>query len=105
VAGALASAMGAAKLVFLTDVEGIRTDPSDPGTLVSRLSVEQLDDLIGSGAIQAGMVPKARACVEAVRGGVSRAHVLDGRTSHALLLELLTDQGVGTMIENSQGVD
>jgi acetylglutamate kinase len=98
VAGALAAALGAEKLVFLTDVEGIRTDPADPGTLASRLSVDDLDDLIASGAIQTGMVPKALACAEAVRAGVSRAHVLDGRTAHAILLELLTDQGVGTMI-------
>jgi acetylglutamate kinase len=102
VASVLASALAAHKLVFLTDVEGIRTDPSDPGTLASKLSVDQLDELIGSGAIQTGMLPKAHACVQAVRAGVPRAHVLDGRTSHALLLELLTDQGVGTMITEAE---
>jgi acetylglutamate kinase len=102
VASVLASALAAEKLVFLTDVEGIRTDPSDPGTLASKLSVDQVDELIGSGAIQAGMLPKARACAQAVHAGVPRAHVLDGRTSHALLLELLTDQGVGTMITEAE---
>jgi acetylglutamate kinase len=102
VASVLASALAAEKLVFLTDVEGIRTDPSDPGTLASKLGVDQLDELIGSGAIQAGMLPKARACAQAVRAGVPRAHVLDGRTPHALLLELLTDQGVGTMITEAE---
>src|SRR6202021_2782441 len=101
VAGALASALGAEKLVFLTDVEGIRTDSSDPSTLASSLGVDQLDELIESGAIQTGMIPKALACAEAVRAGVSQAHVLDGRTAHALLLELLTEQGVGTMITST----
>ncbi len=98
VAGALASALEAEKLVFLTDVEGLRTDPSDPRTLATRLSVAEIEALISSGAIHSGMIPKARACIGAVRSGVRRAHVLDGRTPHALLLELLTDQGVGTMV-------
>jgi acetylornithine/N-succinyldiaminopimelate aminotransferase len=98
VAGALAAALDAEKLVFLTDIEGLRTDPSDPATLATKLSVADLDELIASGAIHSGMIPKARACIAAVRGGVRRAHVLDGRTPHALLLELLTDQGVGTMV-------
>ena len=98
VAGALAAALEAEKLVFLTDVEGLRTDSSDPATLATRLSVDELDSLIASGAVHSGMIPKVRACTSAVRAGVQRAHVLDGRTPHALLLELLTDQGVGTMV-------
>jgi acetylornithine/N-succinyldiaminopimelate aminotransferase len=98
VAGALASALHAEKLVFLTDIEGLRTDASDPSTLATNLNVSELDELIASGSIHSGMIPKARACIAAVRGGVRRAHVLDGRTPHALLLELLTDQGVGTMV-------
>jgi len=98
VAGAIASALQAEKLLFLTDIEGLRTNATDPSTLASRLSVNELDELITSGAVHSGMIPKARACASAVRAGVRRAHILDGRTSHALLLELLTDQGVGTMI-------
>jgi acetylornithine/N-succinyldiaminopimelate aminotransferase len=98
VAGALAAVLEAEKLVFLTDVEGLRTDSSDPATLATRLGVDELDALIASGAVHSGMIPKARACTSAVRSGVHRAHVLDGRTPHALLLELLTDQGVGTMV-------
>jgi acetylglutamate kinase len=105
VAGALASGLSAEKLVFLTDVEGIRTDPSDPETVASALSVDELDQMVESGAVQSGMVPKARACAEAVRGGVARAHVLDGRSPHALLLELFTEQGVGTMVTGSGGVE
>ena len=104
VAGALASGLSAEKLVFLTDVEGIRTDPSQPESVASALGVDELDQMVQSGAVQSGMVPKARACAEAVRGGVASAHVLDGRAPHALLLELFTDQGVGTMV-TSGGVE
>ena len=98
VAGALAESLGAEKLVFLTDVEGLRSDVSDPGTLVRRLTAGQLSQLIESGAAAGGMAPKAEACVRAVQGGVRRAHVLDGRVPHVLLLELFTDGGVGTMV-------
>jgi acetylglutamate kinase len=98
VAGALAAALRAEKLVFLTDVDGIRTDESDPGTLASRLTVDELDSLVASGVVHSGMIPKAAACSSAVREGVRRAHILDGRTAHALLLELFTDEGVGTMV-------
>jgi acetylglutamate kinase len=98
VAGALAAALRAEKLVFLTDVDGIRTDESDPGSLASRLTVDELDSLVASGVVHSGMIPKAAACSSAVREGVRRAHILDGRTPHALLLELFTDEGVGTMV-------
>ena len=100
-AGALASALKAEKLVFLTDVAGLRADPDDPGTLLHRATAEQLDAMVASGAANGGMVPKVEACARAVRHGVRRAHILDGRTPHALLLELFTDEGVGTMV----GVD
>jgi acetylglutamate kinase len=100
-AGAIAAALGAEKLVFLTDVAGLRADPDDPATLLHRASVEHLDAMVASGAANGGMIPKVQACAEAVRHGVHRAHILDGRTPHALLLELFTDEGVGTMV----GVD
>lgn len=98
VAGAIAEALKAEKLVFLTDVEGIRSDASDPGTLLHGLSAHELDGLVSSGTVAEGMVPKASACAHAVRHGVGAAHVLDGRVAHAVLLELLTSEGVGTMV-------
>lgn len=98
VAGAVAEALGAEKLVFLTDVDGIRTDPSDPATRVSRLGPAAIDALVEQGSIGGGMIPKAQACARAVLGGVGAAHVLDGRVAHALLLELFTEEGVGTMV-------
>ena len=100
-AGALAAALKSEKLVFLTDVAGLRAVPDDPDTLLHRASAEQLDAMVASGAANGGMIPKVEACAKAVRHGVRRAHILDGRTPHALLLELFTDEGVGTMI----GVD
>ena len=98
VAGAIAETLTAEKLVFLTDVEGIRLDVADPTTLLHRLDADELDTMVDSGMIDKGMVPKASACAHAVRNGVTSAHVLDGRVAHAILLELLTSEGVGTMI-------
>lgn len=98
VAGSIAESLQAEKLVFLTDVEGIRRDASDPRTLVHHLAADELDDMVASGMVSEGMVPKASACAHAVRHGVGGAHVLDGRVEHALLLELLTSEGVGTMV-------
>ncbi|MGH9081837.1 MAG: acetylglutamate kinase [Acidimicrobiales bacterium] len=98
VAGAVAEALSAEKLIFLTDVEGLRADPADPATLLRRVSAGDLSAMVASGAATGGMVPKVEACARAVRGGVRRAHVLDGRVPHALLLELFTDGGVGTMV-------
>ena len=98
VAGALAAALNAEKLVFLTDVTGIRADPDDPASLLRTVSAAQLEAMVAGGTAAGGMVPKAEACIRAVRGGVRRAHVLDGRVPHALLLELFTDEGVGTMV-------
>ncbi len=98
VAGALAESLGAEKLVFLTDVEGLRSDASDPGSLVRQVTADQLSQMLESGTAAGGMAPKAEACVRAVQGGVRRAHVLDGRVPHVLLLELFTDGGVGTMV-------
>ena len=97
-AGALAQALRAEKLVYLTDVEGIRRDVADPATLLHRVSVDELDRLVVDGSVTEGMVPKVASCVAAVKGGVGHAHVLDGRVPHALLLEIFTEAGVGTMV-------
>ncbi len=98
VAGAIAAALHAEKLVYLTDVTGLRSDPDDPGSRLRRVSVDQLDAMVVSGAASSGMIPKVEACARAVRAGVPRAHILDGRVPHALLLEVFSDRGVGTMI-------
>lgn len=98
VAGALAVALGAEKLVFLTDTEGLRSDPQDSGSLLRTATADALDEMVNSGAARGGMVPKVEACARAVRSGVARAHILDGRVTHALLLEVFTDEGVGTMV-------
>lgn len=98
VAGAIAVSLGAEKLVFLTDVDGLRADPSDPASLVRTSSAGELELMVERGIAGSGMAPKARACAQAVRGGVGHAHILDGRVPHALLLEIFTDEGVGTMV-------
>jgi acetylglutamate kinase len=97
-AGSLAAALGAEKLVYLTDVEGLYADLDDPGSLLEQLTVEQVEAILAEGRVAAGMVPKLTGIVTALRGGVRRAHILDGRREHALLLELFTDSGVGTMV-------
>jgi acetylglutamate kinase len=98
VAGAVAEAVGATKLVYLTDVDGIRTDRADPATRLSSASASELERLIETGIVDGGMVPKVRSCARAVRSGVTHAHILDGRQAHALLLEIFTREGVGTMV-------
>ena len=100
-AGALASALGAAKLVYLTDVEGLYRDLGDEDSLISRIAVSELETLLESGTATAGMLPKLHSCINAVRSGVERAHILDGRVQHALLLEIFTPEGIGTMIVGS----
>jgi acetylglutamate kinase len=97
-AGALAAAVGAEKLVYLTDVDGIRADRHDPASRLTEASTTQLAAMIDSGAVDGGMIPKVRSCIAAVEGGVAQAHVLDGSTAHALLLEIFTKEGVGTMV-------
>ena len=97
-AGALAVALGAEKLVYLTDIAGVLRDRSDPASLVGRATVSEVRGLLASGAIGEGMVPKVEACAAAVEKGVAFAHILDGRVPHAVLLELLTNEGVGTMV-------
>lgn len=98
VAGELAAAVSAHKLVLLTDVEGIYRDFKDKGSLISTLALRDVKALMESGAIAGGMIPKLEACVTALEGGVAQAHILDGRVPHALLLEIFTQQGVGTMV-------
>ncbi|MBE3575013.1 MAG: acetylglutamate kinase [Firmicutes bacterium] len=97
-AGAVAAALPAQKLIVLTDVEGIYAQPGDPQSLLATLTPRQATELLASGAVEGGMVPKIEACLTAVAGGVPRAHIVDGRMMHALLLEIFTDQGIGTMI-------
>jgi acetylglutamate kinase len=97
-AGALASALGASKLVFLTDVEGLYRDLGDHSSLISKITTSGLTELIDSGSISSGMLPKLKACVSAVDSGVRSAHILDGRIQHSLLLEVFTPEGIGTMI-------
>ena len=96
VAGALAAALGAEKLVVLTNVDGLYRDLGDAGSLVSELKGDELADMLGS--LSTGMRPKAAAAVEALRGGVGKVHILDGRVPHALLLEIFTDEGIGTQV-------
>lgn len=98
-AGALAEALGATKLVYLTDVEGLYSDLGDEDTLLSRVGITELEAMIESGSASAGMVPKLRSCISAMKAGVPQAHILDGRVQHALLLEVFTPEGIGTMVE------
>ncbi|MCL1950338.1 MAG: acetylglutamate kinase [Turicibacter sp.] len=97
-ASAVAVALNAERLMLLTDVPGILTDPSDPETLIHEMGVSQIPILVKNGIISGGMIPKLKCCEEAIRRGVARAHILDGRLSHSILMEMLTDGGVGTMI-------
>lgn len=98
VAGHLAAALKADKLIMLTDVEGIFADPSDRSTLISALGTEQAHRMIQEGQIAGGMIPKVEACIRALEAGVARTHIIDGRKMHSLLLEIFTDQGIGTMV-------
>ncbi|MCL5948338.1 MAG: acetylglutamate kinase [Actinobacteria bacterium] len=105
VAGALAAALDAEKLVFLTDVEGIRAYAEESGTTIRALTAGALQDLIDQGRLVGGMLPKGEACLHALRDGVRYAHILDGRVPHVMLLEFFTDKGIGTMItQHKEGV-
>lgn len=97
VAGAIAEALSAEKLVYLTDIEGLRRVVDDPASLIRQTTADELDALMADGTIAGGMIPKVESCVHALRGGVQRAHILDGRIPHVLLLEIFTDAGIGTM--------
>jgi acetylglutamate kinase len=99
VAGAIAEALGAEKLVYLTDVSGVYREYPDESTVISSIDAIGLEDLVRSGRAGAGMIPKLTSCVQALRNGVNRAHILDGRIPHALLLEFFTREGIGTMVD------
>ena len=99
VAGAIAEALGAEKLVYLTDIEGLRRVVDDPESLIRQTTPDELDALMLDGTISGGMIPKVESCVHAVRNGVRRSHILDGRIPHVLLLEVFTDEGIGTMVQ------
>jgi acetylglutamate kinase len=102
VAGALAEALGAEKAVFLTDVAGLLADVDDLGSLISRISDDELRAMIDGGRLTGGMIPKVAAALHAVQHGVGSAHLLDGRVAHVLLLELFSDAGIGTMISSAK---
>ena len=95
---AIAVAMQAEKIVYLTAAPGLLQDPKDESTLIPRLTAAELRDRIAHESVSAGMIPKLRACADAVEGGVGSAHIIDGRVPHALLIEVLTDAGIGTMV-------
>ena len=101
-AGHIASALHAHKVIFLTDVDGLYEDFSDKGSLISNLTMEETRAMLDSGEVDKGMIPKLQSCVHALEGGVFRAHIINGTTPHSLLLELLTDTGVGTVIHSTQ---
>ena len=97
-AGAVAAAMKAEKLVVVSDTHGIRSDVKDPNSRISHLTTAEIDELVKNGTIGAGMLPKVDACIQALQGGVTKAHIIDGRIPHALLLEIYTEAGIGTEI-------
>ena len=100
---AIAQAMQAEKLAFLTDIEGVYKDPKDPETLISELAVSEAQKLMAEGYIGGGMLPKLQNCIDAINSGVSRVHILDGRIPHCLLLEIFTNKGIGTAILKDEG--
>ena len=99
---AIARAMKAEKLAFLTDIEGVYKDPEDSSSLISELWVEEAEKLMAEGYIGGGMLPKLQNCIDAIENGVSRVHILDGRIPHCLLLEIFTNRGIGTAILNGE---
>ncbi len=98
VAGEIAAALDAEKLVFLTDSPGILRDEHDPESLIKSVTLDVAEKLIGTGAISGGMLPKVKACAAALAAGVNKTHIIDGRTPHALLLEIFTDEGIGSVV-------
>ena len=102
VAGELAAALGAEKLILLTDTSGILRDYKQPSTLIPRLDIQQARNLIAEGIVAGGMIPKVNCCVRSLAQGVKAAHIIDGRIPHALLLEIFTDEGIGSMLVASE---
>ena len=97
-AAKIAAKLGAKKLILMTDIRGLLRDVNDDESLISTLNVSEVPLLKKEGVIKGGMIPKVDCCVEAVRSGVGRAHILDGRIKHSILLELFSDEGIGTML-------
>ena len=95
---AVATAVRASKLVFLTDIEGVYRDPEDKSSLISEMTVPAARQFLAAGNAGGGMLPKLQNCIQAIESGVSRVHILDGRIAHSLLLEFFTDEGIGTAI-------
>ena len=102
-ARAIAVAMRAEKIIYLTGTMGLLDDPADPGTLVHRLTAAEARQRVSAASVSGGMIPKLQACAEAVEGGVGSAHMIDGRAEHAILVELFTDEGIGTMVTAEEG--
>ncbi len=100
VAGDMASEMDAEKLIILTDVPGILADPKDPESLIRKIKIDEIEELIKDGTITEGMLPKTMTCIKAIEDGVSSAHIIDGRIKHSVLLEIFTKKGIGTMIKS-----
>ena len=101
-AAELAKALGAEKLILLTDVRGLLEDPHDEETLIHELHTYEVPQLVERGVISGGMIPKMQCCVDAIAGGVERVHILDGRIPHSILIELLSDRGIGTMLKREE---
>ncbi|TDA68672.1 MAG: acetylglutamate kinase [Clostridia bacterium] len=104
VAAEVAGALQAAKLVLLTDVTGVLAEPGNPASLLSSVTAGEVAELIGRGVISAGMIPKVQCCLRALEAGVGRAHIIDGRLPHAILLEIFTNEGIGTMVVRGEGI-
>ena len=100
---AIAEAVEAEKLAFLSDIEGVYRDADDPSTLISELRVDEAENLISDGTVGGGMIPKLKNCIDAIEHGVNRVHILDGRIPHSLLLEIFTNKGIGTAILKDDG--
>jgi acetylglutamate kinase len=98
-AGAIAAALKAEKLIVLTDVPGVLANVKDPSSLISEMTIAEAEELLRNGKAESGMAPKLEACITALRGGVQRAHIIDGRQPHAMLIEVFTDSGIGTMVK------
>ena len=103
-AAAIATGLHAEKLVYLSDVEGVREDPDDPESVLSELFVHEAEELIEKGVISGGMLPKIQNCIDALKGGITRIHIMDGRIPHSLLLEIFTNKGIGTAILSDEEV-
>ena len=98
VAGEIAAALSAEKLIFLTDTDGIRKVPDDPDSLIFEISIDEIYQYIESGVISGGMLPKVEGCINAIKSGVKRTHILNGTIPHPIILEIFTDTGIGTMV-------